>query len=81
MNLESVRFLPAPEEFIMAKSTGGELRDDYHGTYGSQLVGVKLMAVSHLAMTIRPYLFARVFILTTLYARVTLTNVSLWVKR
>jgi hypothetical protein len=39
MNSELVRFLPAPDESIMAESIGGELGDDYHGTYGSQLVG------------------------------------------
>ena len=35
----------------------GELGDNHCGTYGSQLVYVKLMAASCLAMTIEFYLF------------------------
>jgi hypothetical protein len=49
-----VRYLPAHNKPI---STYDELGDNNHGTYGSQLVQVKLMAASRFAMAIGLYPF------------------------
>jgi hypothetical protein len=57
MGSTSVRFLLAHDESIMAWSIEDELGDDHRGTYGSQLVWVKLMTASYLTMIIGLYPF------------------------
>jgi hypothetical protein len=57
MGLILVRFLPAHDKPIMTLSIEDKLGDDHRGTYGSQLMWVKLMTTSCLTMIIGLYLF------------------------
>jgi hypothetical protein len=66
MGLTSVCFLPTHDKPIFDQFTEDELGDNHHGIHRSQLVWVKLMGTSCLAMVIGLYPFCSLVLFCSL---------------